>query len=1377
MSSKLSPRWRRLLPSSLTALVAGRGGALMQAVAVMLLGTAATALLLHLGEQSEQTDRQERFQGLVEKTTQRLVERLQSYEKGLRGVRAAMLATGVDQMTLDRFRMVMRSRDVDTEFPGARGLGFIRRVAPDEQGEYLHRVEKLGRENFRIRSLGPTPGDRFVIQFIEPQYRNEQAVGLDVASEVRRRETMVEAMRTGRATLTRPITLVQATGQIGQGFLLMLPVYPDHRVPSADIDRLRVAVGTTYAPLVIQEVLQGITLESDGLRLRIADASAGGDAVPFYESGEGATPGTSTQSALRQLAIYGRNWQISFETNDRFEGSGQGIRNSLALMAGLLASVLLAILWYREVTHLRALRTSQRQLQLFIDHAPVALAMFDKQMNILAASQVWLEPRGLGERFVLGQRGPGRPSDPERTWSAVVQRALQGESLSGQNELLRLPHGQQIWINWEVRPWYDTDHRIGGLVVFTVDITQEHQARQALEQSENRFRAVVEQSILGVFICQDQLFRYVNPFMLELFGYEQAEEMVGQVRFTEHLVPDQREAIQKQLDEDARQGTAHHSQFEMINRKGRTMTVEAFIRSTQLDGQPVQLGVLIDISDRLALEKARQDAELASEAKSRFLAVMSHEIRTPLNAIIGMCYLLERGTITPTQREQIGTITAAGNSLLSQINDLLDLSRIEAGEVLLESMIFDLPGLVRAIGRIYGPLARAKRLVLILPTHFEAFPPLVEGDRQKLLQMLTNLLSNALKFTLRGQIELTIDVVARVANRVALRFSVSDTGIGISADVLARLFKPFVQADASTTRTHGGTGLGLSLVSELARCMGGQTGVNSSLGQGSTFWFEVPLSVAQAVELRHRPLGDRPLQILAADDAPADREWLQKTAARLGWQATVVNNGQELLEKALAMIEQEQPLDCVLLDWRMPTLDGLAALDELHRRVDPTRMPAVIMITAADRHDLIRQLENVDARPHSILTKPVNPSSLFNTVNESVSAYRFNHDAVLKATQVSSQHSQWLPGVKVMVVDDSLINLDVCERLLAHEGALTTLCESGQMALETFENHHQEFDAVLMDIHMPGMDGFETTRQLRDRLAGRRLPIIALTAGALASERAMAFESGVDDFLTKPIDPQQLIRVIRTQVETARGCALPIRPRRDIEPVPDAQNDPWPHFDGFDLRGVKARLTDDLALFTDLLSRFEHEAPMLLTQAWQSCQTGDVSAAAFQLHRLRGQAGNLGATQVHQLVTQLENQARESGFVDGPALDRCSDLLAAFLQQMAAWRTERAALEAATMPGIASGMPLSAQSPETPLSGADDAARTRLLLSDLQRMLESQSMTAIERFTREADLLRPRLDPADFQAFSQALLSLDFQAALAILQRADLGDEAGRARG
>ena len=545
-----------------------------------------------------------------------------------------------------------------------------------------------------------------------------------------------------------------------------------------------------------------------------------------------------------------------------------------------------------------------------------------------------------------------------------------------------------------------------------------------------------------------------------------------------------------------------------------------------------------------ATEAARNEAERANQAKSVFLANTSHEIRTPLNAVIGSTYLLGLSSLGDEQRKLVETVEVASRGLLELINDVLDLSKIEAGEIELESSPFALVPLLGELRALFDTSARHKGLELMILPVPDNVPRGLRGDGLRLRQILVNLIGNAIKFTERGRITLGVQLASATGDpsRSRLRFSVTDTGIGIPPQAQARLFAPFVQVDAAAARRYGGTGLGLSIVRHLARLLGGEVGLESVEGKGSTFWVDVVLG--HGVDAPDSPLaiGDsRALRVVLADDDVTDRQVIAEYGRQFGWEIETFADGTEMVEFVFREFEAGRSIDCLLLDWVMPRLDGIEALKQIRARLWNARIPGVVMVTAQDES----QLKRCDGAllADAILAKPVSASALFNAVSRASHSQDDAAGRVLDRTAIGSSDVRWLYGLSVLVADDSATNLDICRRVLEHDGAEVMTFDSGEALLAHAGFGVTPCDAVLIDMQMAGFDGCETTRRLRLMPHLASVPIIALTASAIASERSRALVSGMNDFLAKPIEPELLIRTLRRQVAIARKAPLPIVPR------------------------------------------------------------------------------------------------------------------------------------------------------------------------------------------------------------------------------------------
>ena len=727
---------------------------------------------------------------------------------------------------------------------------------------------------------------------------------------------------------------------------------------------------------------------------------------------------------------------------------------------------------------------------------------------------------------------------------------------------------------------------------------------------------------------------------------------------------------------------------------------------------------------------------------------MSHEIRTPLNAVIGLGYLLEHTPLSEDQRQLLTKIQFGGRALLGVINNVLDLSKIEAGEMFLEEEPFDLPELVRDLGQMLAPQAAGKGIELCVEAD-AALPRIVRGDASRLRQVLTNLLGNSLKFTEQGRVHLKVFGTERTTERLQLRCTVEDSGIGMEPEALARLFTPFTQADASTTRRFGGTGLGLSITRRFVELMGGEIGVTSSVGVGSRFWIEVPLRIAHDMEAG---LHERGLKVLIVDTPGEAPGRLLGMARALGWSPQMVETGQQLFGSFGDKQAEGWP-DVLILELRPPDTNAHQLISRLESECAHGELPPLIIV--ADLAQSEMQHEELMRKADVLLVRPVTSSALFNAVNAAVVGRPETLDRVLQSTSLNELSAQWLSGVRVLVVDDSEINLEVARRILEKQGAIVATRNDGMAALAYVRDHAQSIDVVLMDVQMPVLDGNEATHRIRSELNAKSLPIVALTAGALVGERQRTLDAGMNDFISKPFDPQSLIRKVRRLAEEYRRAAVPMVFLAANRNTDIAES---PFGSGVDAKVVQRMFGEDLDLFTSLLRRMLKDfADFALPISAPIDNEGLLRGLAAKLHKLKGSAGMLGAIHVMRLAGAAEaalNASRPGNMIEG-ILKHLSVALTTLREEAEPILRQR--------PERAAGAEVCARdAAAVPYHPGDPHAQ----IDELCSLLDHQNLEAMDRFAALSPMLAGSIGHGCFEQLREAVEELDFKRGAVLLRNA-----------
>ena len=807
-------------------------------------------------------------------------------------------------------------------------------------------------------------------------------------------------------------------------------------------------------------------------------------------------------------------------------------------------------------------------------------------------------------------------------------------------------HGVPLVIAGEVR----------GVLALYQDISQRLQAEERLKASEEVFRTLSAAAPIGIFrhdlsdVCSD-VCSYVNRFWTEMTGIS-AEEAYG-VGWRKALHAEDAERVRKSWREAYETRTRFEDSYRYVHRDGRTFWVETIAQPTFDAAGALQgyVGVVQDVTERRMvaerMREAKEAAEAASRAKSEFLANMSHEIRTPMNGILGMTELALDTELSPEQREYLSMVKSSAESLLSIINDILDFSKIEAGRMEFESIPFSPLDCIEAALHPLALRAQEKGLELTWAVN-GLVPERVRGDSIRLRQILINLVGNAVKFTKQGGVSVVAERLPSSNGVVLVRFTVTDTGIGIAPEKHQHIFEGFSQADTSTTREYGGTGLGLSISARLVTLMHGEMGMESEMGQGSKFFFTLPLQPASADDVV-LPLDSAALagkRVLVVDDNEVNRHLLARLLPQWGLDATVVADGTLAIAEFAASVKSRRCYSLALLDQHMPGLDGFDVAKAIRGMATAKQTAILILSSAMDSAD---QPRGANLGIDRYLLKPLRRSLL--------------HEAILQALRLSGK-AETAPGVsqfskpsrtlRVLLAEDNAVNQKLAMHLLAKMGHHAMLAVNGKEAVDLARR--SQFDLILMDIQMPIMGGVEAVREIRafEKRTRAHHAIIAMTAHAMAGDAEKYLRSGMDGYVSKPIR----VDLLKAEIErcvSGRAARKEEHMKESTEPSTLAD---------FEMVELLARVDNDRELLRELLDIFKEDSPRHLQALREAVARADSAVVANEAHALKGMLSNLSAKPAAATAAALELLARQSKTADFPAV------FDSFERQMARLLTE-----------------------------------------------------------------------------------------------------------
>ena len=1055
---------------------------------------------------------------------------------------------------------------------------------------------------------------------------------------------------------------------------------------------------------------------------------------------------TLTRTARADLDLA---WQFSSELDD-------GIDRRLALSVGgggILLSVLVA---FFVASMQRQNQRIQRRVEEAIDEQAAIFESATSGIALIRDRVIQRCNRRLEDVFGYA---PGEfTGQLTRIWypdedsyaagGAAVYEALARGGTHQREQQLKRKDGSLFWCRLSGRA-VDPADLSRGTVWMLEDVTDQRRAQEEIRQAKeiaedavDEQAAIFESATCGIALIKDRVMLRCNRRLEEIFGYSHGD-FLGQP--TRLWYADEEGYVKggAAVRADLSRGAIHQREQQLQHKDGSLFWCRLVAQA--VDPADLSRGLVCvfeDVTDQRRVQEeirqAKEMAEGATKMKSEFLANMSHEIRTPMNAIIGLSHLALKTPLNAKQRDYVSKVHNAGTSLLSIINDILDFSKIEAGKLDMESTDFRIDDVLGSVTTLTAQKAHEKGLEFLADVA-SSIPQHLIGDPLRLGQILTNLVNNAVKFTEHGEIRMKIELLEQTGEKVQLKFSVRDTGIGMTPEQTAKLFQAFTQADMSTTRKHGGTGLGLTISRRLVEMMGGRIWIESQAGVGSTFIFTVWMGLGSATA-RGRMLPEQlpRLHVLVVDDNSAAREILAEALKGVTESVDVVSSGAEAVA-AVTQHDATTPYDLVFMDWRMPGMNGLQATQKIKEDKQLHKPPAIVMVTAFGGEEVREEAERLGIDGY--LNKPVTKSMLVDTLVTLFAPVAGETAHVV----AEDQHAARLSGARILLAEDNEINQQIAVELLEGVGARMTVANNGREALEKLQKEPDAYDLVLMDLQMPEMGGYAATSKIRSEARFAKLPIIAMTAHATLEEKQRCLEAGMNDHISKPIDPRALYETVGRFYKPA---ASPAPAPQNVTPKPPANELAIPVVEGLDTADGLLRVAGNRKLYLKLLRQFSVQQAEAPAQIAVQLKTGDRATAERTAHTVKGVAANLGAKAVQAAAGELEKALH--GNLDAARLESLRGefeaVLTPFVERLSAALGKEAAVAAA------------------PAGIAVDPAQLKLLVEQMNKHLSEFDAAASDCLEANRDAFASLFSAEEFGKFEQHVQDYAFDDALALLK-------------
>ena len=870
-----------------------------------------------------------------------------------------------------------------------------------------------------------------------------------------------------------------------------------------------------------------------------------------------------------------------------------------------------------------------------------------------------------------------------------------------------------------------------------------------LRQSEEQLNKIINTIPLAIVLTDTTgVIKRANPHVARELQ-NRGHSIVGRNMGEFYDIPAEREFVLKKLKEE---GRVKDAEVHFRTNSGGVVTGLLSAIPIHLGHQVLNIGIFVNLTKRIKMEeelkKAKEVSEQANEFKSNFLANMSHEIRTPMNAIIGMSHLALQTDLNNKQFDYINKVKISAHSLLGIINDILDFSKIEAGKLSIEQTDFQLDNVLDNMASLMNLKAEDKGLEILFKRDIK-IPNDLLGDPLRLGQVLTNLVQNAIKFTHTGQVIVSTKLNNLKNNLIRITFSVNDSGIGIEPEQAMHLFDPFVQADSSISRKHGGTGLGLSISKQIVELMGGTLSVKSQPGTGSLFYFTLDFEKQAGASTRlYLPEPNlKDLRVLLVDDNPVAQKILQEMLESFSFQITVAGSAKE----AYALLDHSEPFALILMDWKMPEINGVEAAKYIQSKMSLTYRPKIILITAYGREEIMLQAEDVQL--DGFLIKPINPSTLFDTIMAT-----FNRESVPQQHKTANLFSRRLKGT-ILLTEDNSINQQVARELLEGFGLLVVIANNGREAIKQIQN--TAFDMVLMDIQMPEIDGLEATQIIRSNDNFIDLPIIAMTAHAMAGDREICLKAGMNDYLSKPIDPEKLLQMLIKWLgmgEIDENFSSNNTVNNTIQ-IPDG-------LPGVDLNWGLQRVGGNKKLFIKLLRDFARNHADCCAELQQLLSKTAIKDALRLVHTIHGVAGNIGARELQKSAQMIESSLRNKP----ENIEHCLLLAKTFCQQAGIVFD---GLNTLNLPSGSNSQPdtineLHPDHLKSDANAPDASDEPPIIIQRLKKLLsegDSKALTIMKILQASLDSLEQDNNRASFSQLEQQINDYDYDDALETLKQ------------